>query len=93
MRRSKSSTGTTRKTINGRKQLCYCKFCGDRVIYSSEDDESCADGFYKHSRYPFVMDTLFVQEGTPCGFGYIDVMRDAQMYIDKLFAGRSLSIR
>lgn len=30
------------------------------------------------------MDTLFVQEGTPCGFGYIDVMRDAQMYIDKL---------
>ncbi len=73
-----------KKTINGRKQLCYCKFCGDRVIYSSEDDESCADGFYKHSRYPFVMDTLFVQEGTPCGFGYIDVMRDAQMYIDKL---------
>ena len=73
-----------KKTINGRKQLCYCKFCGDRVIYSSEDDESCVDGFYKHSRYPFVMDTLFVQEGTPCGFGYIDVMRDAQMYIDKL---------
>ena len=29
-----------KKTINGRKQLCYCKFCGDRVIYSSEDDES-----------------------------------------------------
>ena len=54
------------------------------MIYSSEDDESCADGFYKHSRYPFVMDTLFVQEGTPCGFGYIDVMRDAQMYKDKL---------
>lgn len=25
-----------KKTINGRKQLCYCKFCGDRVIYSSE---------------------------------------------------------
>ena len=24
-----------KKTINGRKQLCYCKFCGDRVIYSS----------------------------------------------------------
>ena len=39
-----------KKIMNGRKRLCYCKFCGDRVIYSSEDDESCADGFYLHGR-------------------------------------------
>ena len=41
-------------------------------------------GLYDHGRYPFVFDTLFVEEGTPCGFGYIDVMKDCQMYIDKL---------
>ena len=41
-------------------------------------------GLYDHGRYPFVFDTLFVEEGTPCGFGYIDVMKDCQLYIDKL---------
>ena len=28
--------------------------------------------------------TLFVEEGTPCGFGYIDIMKDAQKQIDIL---------
>lgn len=73
-----------KKIVGGKKILHYCRFCGDKVLYSSEDDENCKDGFYSHGRYPFVIDPLFVQEGTPCGFGYIDVMRDAQMYIDKL---------
>lgn len=73
-----------KKTAGGKKILHYCRFCGDKVLYSSEDDESCKDGFYSHGRYPFVIDPLFTQEGTPCGFGYIDVMRDAQTYIDKL---------
>ena len=69
----------------GRQVLHYCKFCGDTVLYASEDDPSCADdGFYAHGLYPFVLDTLFTVEGSPCGFGYIDIMRDAQMYIDKL---------
>lgn len=73
-----------KKTAGGKKILHYCRFCGDKVLYSSEDDESCKSGFYSHGRYPFVIDPLFTQEGTPCGFGYIDVMRDAQTYIDKL---------
>ncbi len=64
--------------------LHYCRFVGDTVLYASEDDELCEKGFYEHGRYPFVLDPLFMQEGTPCGFGYIDIMRDAQMYIDKL---------
>jgi hypothetical protein len=41
-------------------------------------------GFYDHGQYPFVFDTLFVEEGTPCGFGYIDIMKDAQKQIDTL---------
>ena len=65
--------------------LHYAKFCGGELLYSSENDAELRDvGFYDHGEYPFVLDTLFSVEGTPCGFGYVDVMKDAQMYIDKL---------
>ncbi len=73
-----------KKKQNGRQVLHYCRFCGETVLYASENDEECKDGFYEHGKYPFVMDPLFICEGTPCGFGYIDIMKDAQMYIDKL---------
>ncbi len=73
-----------KKYVNGEKQLHYCRFVGNTVLYSSENDEACAHGFYAHGQYPFVIDSLFSVEGSPCGFGYIDVMRDAQMYIDRL---------
>jgi hypothetical protein len=33
--------------------------------------------------YPFIFDTLYPVEGTPCGFGYIDIGKDAQAYIDR----------
>jgi hypothetical protein len=57
----------------------------DEVLYASENIPDLRQrGFYDHGQYPFVFDTLFVEEGTPCGFGYIDVMKDPQMYIDKL---------
>ncbi|MCH5325525.1 MAG: hypothetical protein J1E39_09985 [Eubacterium sp.] len=69
---------------DGEKQLHYCRFVGNTVLYASEDDESCERGFYVHGQYPFIMDSLFNVEGSPCGFGYIDIMRDAQMYIDRL---------
>lgn len=69
----------------GRTVLHYCKFVNDTVLYASQNDPAYAQrGFYDHGLYPFVMDTLFVEEGTPCGFGYIDIMKDCQMYIDKL---------
>lgn len=74
------------KKDNGTKELLhYCKFIGDIILYSSENDPEYADrGFYDHGKYPFVLDTLFVEEGSPAGFGYIDIMRDPQMYIDKM---------
>lgn len=31
-----------------------------------------------------VFDVLFPEKGTPAGFGYIDIMKDPQMYIDKI---------
>lgn len=74
---------------NGKTQLHYCKFCCGEILYASENDPIYKDrGFYDHGEYPFVFDTLFVEEGTPCGFGYIDIMKDAQKQIDLL--GNSL---
>lgn len=70
---------------NGVEVLQYCKFCNGVLLYASENDaEYCERGFYDHGRYPFVFDALFVEEGTPCGFGYIDIMKDAQQQIDIL---------
>ncbi len=74
-----------KKHINSVEQLHYCKFCNGEILYSSENDpQYCEKGFYSHGQYPFVFDTLFVEEGTPCGFGYIDIMKDAQKQIDIL---------
>jgi len=74
-----------KKRVNGREVLHYCKYVGTNVLYSSENDPLYAEcGYYNHGKYPFVMDALFIEEGTPCGFGYIDIMKDVQMYIDKL---------
>lgn len=67
-----------------RTVLHYCKFVDDIVLYSSEEDPQCADGFYHHGRYPFIIDTLFREKGTPAGFGYIDIMKNTQEYIDQL---------
>lgn len=74
------------KVWDGTKcKLHYCKYCGDTVLYASENDPQYAErGFYDHGKYPFIIDTMFRAEGSPCGFGYIDIMKDCQMYIDKL---------
>lgn len=70
---------------NGVETLHYCKMCNGQLLYASENDTAYAQrGFYDHGKYPFVFDTLFVEEGTPCGFGYIDIMKDAQKQIDML---------
>lgn len=66
------------------KKLHYCKFVGDTVLYASENDPVYAQrGWYDHGLYPFVFDPLFRTEGTPCGFGYIDIGKSAQEYIDR----------
>ncbi len=70
---------------DGVETLHYCKICNGELLYASENDPEYAErGFYDHGKYPFVFDSLFVEEGTPCGFGYIDIMKDAQKQIDIL---------
>ena len=39
-------------------------------------------GWYDHGKYPFVFDVLFPEEGTPCGYGYIDLCKSPQKQID-----------
>ena len=69
----------------GRQVLHYCKFVGESILYASENDEAYREsGYYAHGLYPFVFDVLYAVEGTPVGFGYIDVMKDTQESIDEL---------
>lgn len=46
-------------------------------------DESRA-GLYDHGKYPYVFDALFPIEGSPCGYGYVDVCKNPQTEIDLL---------
>ncbi len=70
---------------NGVETVHYCKICNGELLYASENDPEYTErGFYDHGQYPFVFDSLFVEEGTPCGFGFIDIMKDAQKQIDIL---------
>ena len=68
----------------GKTVLHYCKYVNDEVLFATENDPNFAErGWYDHGMYPFVVDPLFRIEGTIAGFGYIDVGKDAQTYIDR----------
>lgn len=65
--------------------LHYCKYVGETVLESTENDPQLASrGLYDHGKYPFVFDPLFPVEGSPCGYGYVDICRNPQTVIDKL---------
>ena len=63
--------------------LHYCKYCNGEVLYSSEN-EGLENGFYQHGKFPFVFQVMFPIKDYPAGFGYIDVMKEPQKYIDVL---------
>lgn len=82
---------------NGKTILHYCKYVNDEVLFATENDtQPITDamgnvtrapmaqvGLYDHGKYPFLFDVLFPMEGTPIGFGYIDIGKSAQEYIDR----------
>ena len=73
-----------KKSQNGRTVLHYCKYVNDEVLFATENDPNYAErGWYDHGLFPFIFDPLYTVEGTPCGFGYIDVGKDAQAFIDR----------
>lgn len=69
---------------NGRTVLHYCKFVNDIVLFATENEPAYRErGWYDHGLYPYVFDPLFRMKGTPCGFGFVDVAKNAQEYIDR----------
>ena len=84
------------KFVEGRNTLQYCKYVNDVVLFASENeiqpitDENgneikppmALTGLYDHALYPYVFDPLFPIEGSPCGYGYVDISRNPQTEID-----------
>ena len=84
----------------GRTLLHYCKYVGDRLLYSTEnmrllklraltgelpeEAPQGGGGLYEHGLYPFVFDSLFPIEGSPCGYGFIDLCQNSQTQIDMM---------
>ena len=87
------------KYVQGKKTLQYCKYVGDQVLFATENDTQpvidmatgqpkgtpmAITGLYEHGKYPYVFDALYPVEGSPCGYGYIDICRNPQTVIDLL---------
>lgn len=87
------------KIVNGRNTLQYIKYVGDVVLYATENEiepividakmgkikpPMAETGLYDHCMYPFVFDALYPVEGSPCGYGYVDVCQNPQTEIDLL---------
>lgn len=86
-----------RRRQNGKTVLHYCKFVDDTLLYATENDTRPVEsptgelvpppaetGLYDHGQYPYVFDTLYPVEGSPCGYGYVDICRNPQTEIDLL---------
>lgn len=58
------------------------KYYDDLILDASEDRGDC--GIYDHGMFPFVLDVLYPDEDSPVGFGMVDIIKNPQMYIDKL---------
>lgn len=72
-------------TMGSKTVLQYCKYVNEEVLYASENDPNYARrGFYDHGKYPFVPHVIFPEKDSVAGFGYIDVFRNPQLYIDRL---------
>lgn len=68
-----------------RKVLQYCRYVGTNVLFATENEPDMAEtGLYDHGMYPFIVDPLFPVEGSPFGFGYIDVGKSPELFIDRL---------
>ena len=73
------------KFVQGKNTLQYCRYVGDQVLYATENDpELAVRGLYDHGKYPYVFDALYPIEGSPCGYGYVDICQNPQTEIDLL---------
>ena len=84
------------KYVQGKKVLHYCKYVNDFVLYATENETQpttddmgnvvalpmAVTGLYDHGKFPYVFDVLFPIEGSPYGYGYVDICRNPQTEID-----------
>lgn len=74
-----------KKVVDGRSVLHYCKFVEENVLFATENEAGYTNGLYHHGQYPIVLDVMYPMQGTPYGFGLIDLAKDNQLYIDQLY--------
>lgn len=73
-----------KQNSDGKTVLHFCKYVNDTVLFATENEADFLErGLYDHSEYPFIFDVLYSLEDTPVGFGYIDIGKSAQEYIDR----------
>ena len=75
-----------KRGADGRVRLHLCKFVAGihEPLFASENEADYAEqGWYAHGLYPFVFDPLLRCKGSPAGFGFLDVGKNAQEYIDR----------
>ena len=53
-------------------------------VGTTEETGTAVRGLYDHGKYPFVLDPLFPVEGSPCGYGFVDLCANGQTAIDLL---------
>ena len=84
------------KYVQGKRTLQYCKYVEDQLLYATENETQPAmdqmgqvvkpsmaeTGLYDHGMYPYVFDVLYPIEGSPCGYGYVDICSNPQTEID-----------
>ena len=74
-----------KKRDGGRELLHYCRYAGEHILFATENDPDLRErGLYDHGRFPYVFDPLFPIEGSPCGYGFVDLCRSPQTELDLL---------
>lgn len=73
-----------KKRVGKKDVLHMMKLCDNVIIDASEDRDELKDGIYGHGLYPVVFDVLYPEEDGPFGFGVIDIIKNPQIYVDKL---------
>ena len=94
------------KYIEGKKTLQYVKYVGDKVLYATENmvepmtdamgnpkPPLAVSGLYDHGLFPYSFDALFPIEGSPYGYGYVDLGQAAQTEIDMIKTSAVLNAR
>lgn len=86
-----------KKNVNGKDVLHYVKYVNNVVLYATENERNpitsptgevisparAESGLYDDGQYPFVFVPFNDVEGSPYGFGMIDVGKSSQEWIDR----------